>query len=811
MTRRRKTERSRGRRRTRGGRCEWIGGRLTAPFFIEDGPEPYRPELALWIEEPSGLVVGQEVIAPEEAEGALGRVLLAAMGGPLAGSPRRPDAIRVADAALAVEVRAALGDAIPVVVAPTPELDALLQVMLESMSEDDEDASYLDGGRISPEVVARFFAATQMLYETAPWEVATNSQVLRLDIPALGVWGACVSIMGNLGESLGLIIFPSDAGYDAFVRAAKRAVEPTHDGRLALGTDWLSLNFERGAELPASMRREVATHLWPVADAEAYPLAACCERDGLTRPPDELDLEIATACAASLCAFFGNHRSLFETDEIKPVCESYYDAEDLEVRFTLPYEAYSHFEIDDDGPAQPVAAPAGRAGPKPGRNAPCPCGSGRKYKKCCLARDRERSSQERSREEVDDLDGRLAYELTEFAWARFGSQWRRFARDFADVPQIAQLVVPWSIYHYRVEGQSVLEAYLEEGPRRLSDVERGWLEAQQAAWLSLWEVSEVEPGVSITLRDLLTDETRYVHEVGGSQGLVARDVLLARIVDHDTGSFLCGLHPRPLLPAAAAEVERRARGRLRRKRAVPVERLRDEAFGRYLIKRWQEAVEDFDVAYAARQTALPEVQNSDGDPLIVTIDHFDIAPGARASVEAHLASLSGEEPPDADESPPVFTFLRPGNPRYKSWDNTIVGHGRLFDTTLQLETNSQARADTLRARVEAVCGDLISHRAREHADPVSAKAAPVELDAAAELSSPEAERLILDFKRRHYADWPDQPLPALGGRTAREAIRTAQGRRDVDVLLKEMEHLEQSAAGGVAFDFAEIRRELGLE
>jgi uncharacterized protein YecA (UPF0149 family) len=25
--------------------------------------------------------------------------------------------------------------------------------------------------------------------------------------------------------------------------------------------------------------------------------------------------------------------------------------------------------------------------PKVGRNDPCPCGSGKKYKKCCLARD----------------------------------------------------------------------------------------------------------------------------------------------------------------------------------------------------------------------------------------------------------------------------------------------------------------------------------------------------------------------------------------------------------------------------------------
>jgi preprotein translocase subunit SecA len=28
-----------------------------------------------------------------------------------------------------------------------------------------------------------------------------------------------------------------------------------------------------------------------------------------------------------------------------------------------------------------------RASPKIGRNDPCPCGSGKKYKKCCMSRD----------------------------------------------------------------------------------------------------------------------------------------------------------------------------------------------------------------------------------------------------------------------------------------------------------------------------------------------------------------------------------------------------------------------------------------
>jgi len=41
---------------------------------------------------------------------------------------------------------------------------------------------------------------------------------------------------------------------------------------------------------------------------------------------------------------------------------------------------FDSVEEDDDYPAQ---QPVRREGPKIGRNDPCPCGSGKKYKKCC--------------------------------------------------------------------------------------------------------------------------------------------------------------------------------------------------------------------------------------------------------------------------------------------------------------------------------------------------------------------------------------------------------------------------------------------
>ena len=57
--------------------------------------------------------------------------------------------------------------------------------------------------------------------------------------------------------------------------------------------------------------------------------------------------------------------------------------------------------------------------------------------------------------------------------------------------------------------------------------------------------------------------------------------------------------------------------------------------------------------------------------------------------------------------------------------------------------------------------------------------------------------------------FPDRPLPALDNRTPRECLRTAAGRRQVDLLLKNMEPTEHRGPGK-PFDFSTIRRDLGL-
>jgi len=342
MAKRKKKGKGKRSRPARGrgqhGSSEWVGGRLTTPFYVLE-PAPFRPELVLWLELPEDLIVGHQFIDPSGPPLAFGETLAEAMASPLAGPPRRPQRIRVADTLLADEVRAAAPDA-EVVVAPTPELDRVLRLMAESMPGG-ADRSYFGNGRVSAETVGGLFRAAQRLFQLAPWETADDSQVLRMDIPALEVEGACVSIIGALGESLGFAIFPCYVAFERFIEAMDRA--DVSEDVLDMGTPTLSLNFERGADLPASMRREAAQHGWPVAGPDAYPWVQHRDTDGVLRPLEERDVRIASACATALAALFSKHRALFEqaVGPSRPVRESFFAEDELEVRLTVPYEGGS--------------------------------------------------------------------------------------------------------------------------------------------------------------------------------------------------------------------------------------------------------------------------------------------------------------------------------------------------------------------------------------------------------------------------------------------------------------------------------------
>lgn len=795
------------------------------PMYITEGT-PYRPEGIMWLELPSELIIGWTLLDPAAPGPSFADTLRQALRSPAAGPPRRPTRVRVADETLAAEARAALADddqlegRTEVVVAPTPEIAELVRTFAESLPEGDEPESYLEDGRVPAAAVRGLFRAAETLYRAAPWKLANDGQLVRLDVPETGIAGAAISIIGALGESLGFVVFPTLDAFDAYVHAAERLERDRGRGRvprrLDPGTDVLSLTFGRATDLPRSMRKEVMTHGWPVAGPEAYPRILSIERDGVLRPLQPADVRLVTACADALTAFVLKHRELFAGTSSDPASESYTGETDLTVRLTAPYEAFALFE--DGPPTAPDPWAAFGDAQHIGRNDPCPCGSGKKYKRCHLGADRAAGSGGAARSgseppaataALHELDGRLASGMASYARERFGEAWLRFTRDFADAEATSQLSLHWSLYHLRVRGRRVVDRFLEERGDRLTREERAWLEAQSRAWLGIWEVQEAEPGASLDLEDLLTGERRHVLEASASRTLARREAVLARVVDHEGLSLICGTHPSPLPPLAAAEVVRVFRARLRRARSPAVERLRDESLGRDLIAHWEAAC----AALAERARIPPTLQNTDGDELVFVTDRYDFDPAAQAEVETKLAGMEGVVAPEADAPEREYIFHRKGGDHRHGWEDLIVGSATVGDGDLTVETNSLPRADALRRRLEAACGDLLRHRKRERrsaeklmrdaekrgGEPRSNEPVP-----------PEAQEVLREMKERHYADWADRPLPALGGKTARAAARSARGREQVDALLKDIEHSEATLPAAERFDVSALRRALGL-
>ncbi len=832
------------------GTAEWVGGRVSLPAYITE-PEPYRPDAIVWVELPGELVIAFTVVDPKSDAPSFADSLREAMRAPHAGPPRHPPRVRVASEALAIEARTALAaamtpDAIPeVVVASTPEIDDVARAFAEWSGPSEEKESYFEGGRVSATAVEALFRAAGVLYHAAPWKVVGEDQLIRLDVPELGIRGAAVSVIGALEENLGVLVFPSRAGYEAHLAVAERYADEIHERRaperLDIGTSLLSLTFDRAADLPASLRREAQRHGWHVAAPHAYPRVLHIDRDGLVRPHGEKEVGLLTELALALVSVALKHEALFEGRNHEPFSESYSGDTGPTVRLTAPYEAFELFETeeagheggDDSAPSRPFGPPGPSARdeapwrePLPavrriGRNELCPCGSGKKYKRCHLGEDLAGAPTSPTAAPPETaglhaLDRRLAEAMASYLEERSGADDLRLAKVVSDPLTAAQLWLPWRLYHGKVAGRSPAERFAADRGDRLTSDEREWIAAQSRSWLGIWEVESVDPGRSVDLHDLLTEERRHVIEASASNAAVPRLAVLGRVVDHRGLALLCGSHPQPLAPLEAAGVARAFRGRLRRARTSPIERLREERVGRDLIARWEEAV----AKLRERSEILPRLRNSDGDELVFINERYDFDPRSRTEIEARLAGMENVMPPERGDADRDYAVHRAGATRGGLQD-VMIARLHVDERSLSIETNSLRRANEIRERVLAALGALVRRRRRRRRDAQRMvermwERGPSEPRGAFEHAhddlarSSEAQRALREMKDRHYAEWPDQPLPALDGKTARQAARSKTGRERVDALIKDIEYREAMLPVTERFDVSSLRRRLGL-
>ncbi len=199
------------------------------------------------------------------------------------------------------------------------------------------------------------------------------------------------------------------------------------------------------------------------------------------------------------------------------------------------------------------------------RNAPCPCGSGKKFKKCHGAAVPPEAAALPADARAEWLRGdvvlqrqkRVGQELLDWAEKKLTADWIDASLDAWGVKEdedidegVADLFTTWSLFNYEPAslGRPVAAAWLDDAAGKRADADtRALVSAALRAPLGLWAVETVEPGVGATITDRLSDITCFVHEPDLTHDLAPTEFVLAYVIAVDGVQVFSGLHADTLL------------------------------------------------------------------------------------------------------------------------------------------------------------------------------------------------------------------------------------------------------------------------
>jgi hypothetical protein len=473
-----------------------------------------------------------------------------------------------------------------------------------------------------------------------------------------------------------------------------------------------------------------------------------------------------------------------------------------------------------------------------GRNDPCPCGSGRKFKHCCLrALDADDAARRRLRTAEGVLVPALfAYAADEFGDEFFDEAWDEFflwdavpddidnSREFGTTfdPFFAFSFVPDAAESDLPPGwptEPVALHFLHQEVESCPDFHREFIEQACKSHPSFFVVESTAPGRSIDLKDILTGQRFHVLEQSASGMLRAGDLTFTRVVTAGGASIMIGASSWVIPPSWHLSVIE-FRDQLSPRRLMT---LADLSKCDIEVRRFYHQIVD-----AIVNPKMPTLLNTDGDPLEMTTMTYDLGVKAAEAFDRlrPLATLRGEAHVDDERydaagriEAAVLTWLKAGNRKHKDWDNTTLGTLRLDGSRLVVEVNSARRrqriakeiskrfgstATLVETKTTDVVKELQERRARggETAELVTIPTEPER--------TPEIQALEAELMKRHWDAWIDTKVPALGNLTPRQAAKMPKGRERLEALLSNFARSAEQRSSTFEPDLGDLRRRLGL-
>lgn len=457
---------------------------------------------------------------------------------------------------------------------------------------------------------------------------------------------------------------------------------------------------------------------------------------------------------------------------------------------------------------------------KTGRNDPCPCGSGKKYKHCCLAASVDAAGApaelawRRIRRANEGLVGKMLHFVEDtYGEFAFDDAWDEFTLGIVEedpaTSQHRSVFLPWMLHQWApdpletsvpdesLHGVQPTRAYLEKKGKSLDPVTRRYLEACLVAPFSFHEIVDCDAGVGFRTRDLITGDVHDVLERSGSQTLQKGDVLFASLVQCDGIVMMEGVAPAIISPIHKLPI-------LELRKQITANR---DLLSAELLLEWDIELRALylDIMDLVLNPPMPQLRNTDGDEIVpqrlifdidspqevfdalkhlsLEADEGDLLAGAEHDAEGRLLRMS-------------FQWLKPGNRVHKDWNNTSLGTIEINRGRLTVDVNSQKRATKFKRIVKKALQERARYRVTEieSLEPALADAAAPGRTSGAHAAddddlaaNPEIRAQLTEMMSMHYDRWLKEKIPALRGKTPLQAVKDPDTREMVEALVSQIE------------------------
>jgi len=444
--------------------------------------------------------------------------------------------------------------------------------------------------------------------------------------------------------------------------------------------------------------------------------------------------------------------------------------------------------------------------PKTNLLSKCPCGSGRKYKNCCwrtekrtyaIARKSIRSVHEKLNEILENEDEGIRKEVNALYFEELtGDHGKKAVNGFIrSAPEaVFQNEIDSALSDYRfANGTSLIDSFLEDHRETLHPAALEYLESFRDASYSLYEVTSIVRGSHFEVYDLLSRKTLTITEKSATEQLTKWSIFFFRFAQCRGENLMTGL----ILEIPRMELDY----------VIDSLRARKEYYGKsktwakYLKKDWPAGPQLWANIHGAPRK-MPIMQNTDQEMLKPMTIHYNLKSDSRQEAINALGSI--REIAVDGESDFRWVEDRP----HGKVNPVLIAKGEFVsDTRMTIDLNSDERCLRVGNAIEKALGSLIIESSIEYHDfdmeKISGKEPPPE----GKLDVP--KEVIAQVYANLYRNWPDEHLPALDGKTPREAVKDKSYRKKVVNLLKMLEAGHSSH--GDQIDFLPLWKDLGLK